>query len=191
VIKGFLFHQGESDNGSSTWIPRLRGVLDSLKKDLGLDNTLPIIVGELRQDARACCASHNRLVDSMPKIYPACGVASSAGLTVQSDDPYHFDAAGMRELGRRYALAFLALASDAYIPRKGSTNTIHERPAIYRAVKSATSSIRVYSLNGRAIRFYPAADAPKAFRDLKAGGVYIVSRRLNDGRTVVLPFVKE
>jgi hypothetical protein len=62
---------------------------------------------------------------------------------------------------------------------------------MYQAMKSATSSIRVYSLNGRVIRSYSATDAGNAFRNLNAGGVYIVSRKLNDGRTTILPFVKE
>jgi hypothetical protein len=96
----------------------------------------------------------------------------------------------MRELGRRYALALLAHASSSYIPRKG-TNVINDRAVMYQAMKSATSGIRIYSLNGRVVRSYAAADAGNALRSLKAGGVYIVSRTLNDGRTAILPFVKE
>jgi hypothetical protein len=132
----------------------------------------------------------NTQIDSLAKVYPNCGLASSTGLTVQSDDPYHFNAAGMRELGRRYALALLALSSSNYIPRK-STNTINERAVMYNAMKSAASGIRVYSLNGRVIRLYSAADAGNAFHDLNVGGVYIVYRKLNDGRTAILPYVKE
>lgn len=191
VIKGFLLHQGESGSGvtAPSWIAMARGIFDSLKKDLGLASFFPIVVGELRKDAAACCAGFNTNIDSLAKVYPNCGLASSTGLTVQSDDPYHFDAAGMRELGRRYALALLAMSSSSYIPRKG-TSVIPERVFMYRAMKSAASGIRVYSLNGRAVRSYSAADAGNAFRNLDAGGVYIVSRKLNDGRMAILPFFK-
>jgi hypothetical protein len=192
VIKGFLFHQGESDNGSSTWIPRLKGVLDSLKKDLGLDSTLPVIVGELRQDAAACCAGHNKLVDSMAKIYPKCAVASSLGLSAQSDDEYHFDPAGMRELGKRYAKALLSLSSESYIARKNSSGIIYnERTALYNSVKSAKSDITVYSINGRAIRSIPADKAVTELHNLNARGVYIVSRKLANGNTIMLPYINQ
>jgi hypothetical protein len=148
----------------------------------------------LRQDAvtpTPCCAGFNTNIDQFASQYPNCGLASSAGLSGNGADAYHFNCAGMRELGRRYALALLAHASSTYIPRKGSTNTINERVVMYQAMKSATSSIRVYSLNGRVIRSYSATDAGNAFRNLNTGGVYIVSRKLNDGRMTILPFVKE
>ena len=192
VIKGFLLHQGESGSGvtSPSWIAMAIGIFDSLKKDLGLDNTLPVVVGELRQDANACCAGFNTNIDSLAKVYPNCGLASSKNLTVQTDDPYHFDPPGMRELGRRYALALLSHASSSYIPRQG-TGVIHERAVMYQAIKSATSDIRVYSLNGRVIRSYSATNAGNVFCNLNASGVYIVSCRLNNGRTAVFPFFKE
>jgi hypothetical protein len=190
VIKGFLLHQGESGPFTAgTWIPMAKAISDSLKKDLGLTGFFPVVIGELRQDNYV--AFNRDVIDSMGKLYPTwCGVASSAGVTVQSDDSWHFNAAGMRELGRRYALALLALSSSSYIPRKG-TGVITERAVMYRAMKSATSGLRVYSLNGRAIRAYSATDAGNALRNLNAGGVYIVSRTLNDGRAAVLPYIKE
>jgi hypothetical protein len=192
VIKGFLLHQGESGAGSPpalSWVAMATAIFDSLKRDLGLPNPFTVVVGELRQDNYAGFNSQN--VDVLASQYPNCGLASSAGLAVQSDDGFHFAAAGMRELGRRYALALLAHASASYIPRKGTSNTINDRVVMYQAMKSAASSIRVYSLNGRALKSYAATNSGNALRSLNAGGVYIVSLKLNDGRTAILPFIKE
>lgn len=190
VIKGFLLHQGESGPGGAAWISTATAVCDSLKKDLGITGFFPVVVGELRKDAAACCAGMNTQIDQFASQYPNCGLASSTGVSVQSDDPYHFNAAGMREMGRRYALALLAMSSASYIPRR-TTGVIPERAVMYQAMRSATGGITVYSLSGRVIRSYSSTNAGNALRSLKAGGMYIISGTLNDGRTAVLPFVKE
>jgi hypothetical protein len=192
VIKGFLLHQGESGSGGESWVTMATKIFDTLKKDLGLDNTLPVVVGELRQDNYA--SFNTQQVDKLASQYPNCGLASSAGLGVQSDDTWHFNAAGMREFGKRYAQALLLHASATFIPRKGSVSVEsvkNDRALLYRAMKSATSGICVYSLNGRAVRSYSTANAGNALRDLNTGGVYILYRKLNDGRTAFVPFIKE
>jgi hypothetical protein len=194
VIKGILLHQGESGQGSPpalTWPAMCTAIMDSLKKNLNLPSTLPVVVGELRQGGNSCCAGFNTNIDQFASQYPNCGLAASAGAAIQTDDPYHFNAAGMRTMGYRYAVALLAHASASYIPRKGTSNTINDRVVMYQAMKSATSNIRVYSLNGRALKSYAATNSGNALRNLNATGVYIVSRKLNDGRTAILPFIKE
>lgn len=190
VIKGFLLHQGESGAGdaSPSWVAIASGIFDSLKKDLGLDKNLPVVVGELRSDSYASFNTNS--VGQLAKQYPNCGLASSKSLTIQSDDQWHFDAAGMRELGKRFARAFLSLASEEYVPRKGSVNTANEHITMYHALKSATSDLRVYSINGRAVCSYPTANAQNDLRKLNAGGLYIVSRKLDNGHTAIVSFVK-
>jgi hypothetical protein len=128
VIKGMLFHQGETDNGQSWWVNTAKGVFNDLKKDLGLGD-IPIILGELLQEkaeadtnqANPCCAAHNTLIHQLASEMPNCSVASSQGLHMRANDKYkaHFDLPGMRELGRRYAKEFLKLASKESVPRKG------------------------------------------------------------------------
>jgi hypothetical protein len=196
VVKGFLLHQGESGPGAPTWPTMAKGILDNLKKDLGIDANapFPVIVGELRSDNYA--GFNKDCVAALAKAYPNCGVASSAGLSVQSDDGFHFAAAGMREFGKRYANAFLKIAGASYVPRKGSSNTITEpavsqRASLYRTMKSASSSIKVYSINGRLMKSISASNAGNALHHLKTAGVYIVSRKLNDGSSAIIPFIKE
>ena len=47
-------------------------------------------------------ASMNPIIQTLPQVIPTADVVSSAGCTCGIDS-LHFDAAGYRELGRRYA----------------------------------------------------------------------------------------
>ena len=198
VIKGILIHQGESGSGTSqAWGAMTKGILDSLKKDLGLSDSTPVVVGELRQDTvtpKPCCSSFNTTIDAFAKSYTHCGLASSKGLSGNDTDAYHFNCAGMRTLGARYAQAFLALSSSTYIPRKNATATVqgyNDHVQKYQNIKSATGAITIYSVNGRILHTYSAAEATNALRNLNVKGVYIVSRKLANGSITTFPVVKE
>jgi hypothetical protein len=197
VIKGILIHQGESGSGGSAWGTMTKGILDSLKKDLNLPDSTPVVVGELRQDTvtpKPCCASFNTTIDAFATSYKRCGLASSKGLSGNKVDGYHFNCASMRTLGARYAQAFLALSSATYIPRKNATATVqgyNDHVQKYQNMKSATGAITIYSVNGRILHTYSAAEATNALRNLNAKGVYIVSRKLANGSITTFPVVKE
>ena len=48
VIKGFLIHQGESNNGDQRWPNKVKGIYDDLMADLKLDpRQVPLLAGEL------------------------------------------------------------------------------------------------------------------------------------------------
>lgn len=193
VIKGILLHQGESGAGSTSisWVELAKGIFDNLKKDLGLDSDIPVIVGELRQSSGSCCASFNKNIETLSKTYPNCGLASSAGLPSNGIDPYHFNSLGMREMGKRYAKALLLLSSEEYIPRKETTIINNKITGMQRALKSSKNGISIYSLNGRFIHSYSATDVGKALKSLKTSmGVLIISQRLDDGRTAIVPLIE-
>lgn len=102
VVKGILLHQGEADWTSAArtaWPGKVSEILTDLKKELGFGD-VPFLVGELRRDG--CCGAHNPYVATLAKSVPNGHVISSNGLSVTSD-AYHFDAAGLREFGKRYA----------------------------------------------------------------------------------------
>jgi hypothetical protein len=46
VIKGILLHQGESNSGETTWPQKVKGVYDNLVRDLGLDESVPLLAGQ-------------------------------------------------------------------------------------------------------------------------------------------------
>jgi len=154
VIKGILLHQGESGAGNKAWGDVAKQIMDDLKKDLGLADNIPVIVGELRQDSKACCAGTNKAINDFAKSYPHCGLASSQNLSVQSDDPYHFNPEGMRELGKRYARAFLSLADREYMPRIGdvAVKNPQKSPTLSAAtIRTMKDNIQVYSLDGKRV----------------------------------------
>jgi len=106
VIRGILFHQGESDNGNAAWVAKVQRLVGDLRADLGLDVSVPFVAGELLHTG--CCATHNSLVRELPGKIPNAHVVSAASLT-ELADPWnaHFDLPAQRELGRRYAATML------------------------------------------------------------------------------------
>jgi hypothetical protein len=111
VIKGILLHQGESNTGDSLWPQKVKLVYDQLLKDLNLkEKSIPLIAGELvNADQGGTCASMNKIIAKLPQVIPNSFVVSSSGCTAAADK-LHFNAAGYRELGRRYAAKVLALS---------------------------------------------------------------------------------
>jgi len=108
VIKGILLHQGESDNGSPTWIERVKLVYDRLINELNLKNEeVPLFVGEvLSKEQGGQCYTHNDIIANVPKVIPNSYVISSEGC-ISKGDGYHFNSEGNRLLGKRYAEKFL------------------------------------------------------------------------------------
>ncbi len=187
VIKGILLHQGESGSGSNAWGNVAKQIMDDLKKDLALPDNIPVIVGELRQDSKACCAGTNKAINDFAKSYPHCGLASSQNLGVQTDadDPYHFNPEGMRELGKRYARAFLGLADRQYMPRIGDVatqNPQRSRMITAASVRALNDDIQIYTLDGkRASRNQIKSDLSGVSH---SGKVYLVSGK--SGQTMQL-----
>ncbi|MFD0749362.1 sialate O-acetylesterase [Mucilaginibacter calamicampi] len=110
VIKGILLHQGESNKDDAQWTSRVKEVYDKLLADIKLTpNAVPLLAGEtVNADQGGICADMNKQIATLPKIIPNAYVISSAGCTA-GEDKLHFDAAGCRELGRRYGIKMLAL----------------------------------------------------------------------------------
>ena len=110
VIKGILMHQGESNTGDPTWAGKVKIVYERLLSDLGLQAAdVPLIVGEVVQaDGQGVCIRANQQIDALPATIPTAHVVKSDGCT-NGPDRLHFDVAGYRELGRRYAALFLSL----------------------------------------------------------------------------------
>jgi hypothetical protein len=106
-IRGVLFHQGESDTGNAEWLDKVSGMVADLRADLGL-GPVPFVAGELLHGG--CCSVHNALVNRIPRGIQSSFVVSAQGLNGM--DQAHFDLAGQRELGKRYADQMLAALAD-------------------------------------------------------------------------------
>ena len=110
VIKGVLIAQGESNTNDKAWPEKVKGVYDSLLKDLDLKpDSVPLLAGELVDaEHHGACASMNSIIATLPKTIPSAVVISSKGLECKPDH-LHFTSASYREFGKRYAQAMLPL----------------------------------------------------------------------------------
>ena len=105
VIRGVLFHQGESDSTDSAWPAKVAEIVSDLRGDLGMGESVPFLAGELLTNG--CCRAHNERVAELPGLIPNAYVISAGGLGAV--DQFHFDLAGQRELGNRYAETMLSV----------------------------------------------------------------------------------
>lgn len=107
VIKGILLHQGESNPNDEQWPNKVKGIYDNLMKDLNLNpKDVPLLAGEVvHADQNGQCAGRNALIAKLPGALPNSYVISSAGCT--SNDRMHFNTAGCRVFGARYAEVIL------------------------------------------------------------------------------------
>ena len=105
VLKGVLWHQGESDSTpelAPTYGKRLAEMFASLRADLG-DENLPIVVGEVgRFRTQLPTPTINAQLNAITKELPRVGCASSEELT-HNGDSTHFDAPSLKQFGLRYA----------------------------------------------------------------------------------------
>ncbi|QDV69867.1 Carbohydrate acetyl esterase/feruloyl esterase precursor [Rosistilla carotiformis] len=114
TLKGILWHQGESDSGTSSapgYQEKLIDLVARFRADVGAPE-VPFLVGQLGQFADRPWSDSKRMVDaahrSLPENVPHTAFVPSDGLTPKSDN-VHFDAASMREFGHRYYKAYLEL----------------------------------------------------------------------------------
>lgn len=110
VIKGVLMHQGESNTGDPEWANKVQQVYDQLLGDLQLKpEEVPLLAGEVVQaNGEGQCIAMNKQIRELPKTLHTAQVISSTGCS-NGPDKLHFDAAGYRELGRRYGEKMLQL----------------------------------------------------------------------------------
>ena len=83
---------------------------DNLIKDLSLNaSEVPLLAEEVvHADQGGSCAAMNSIIAKLPQTLPNSYVVSSAGCTDTTDN-LHFNAAGYRELGKRYRQKMLSL----------------------------------------------------------------------------------
>ena len=106
VIKGVLMHQGETNTGDPKWAGMVKQVYDNLCSDLNLKpEEVNLYAGNIVQaGGQGVCIGCKKQIDELPNTLHTAQVISSDDCT-NGPDRLHFDAAGYRELGCRYAEA--------------------------------------------------------------------------------------
>ena len=107
VIKGIIFHQGESGAmEGNDWRAEVKKTRDDILEALNLSaDTVPFLAGELEDEAAGGCCSwaSKNLIDKLPEVMDNTYIVSSAGLSGNGIDPFHFSSESYQEFGRRYA----------------------------------------------------------------------------------------
>jgi hypothetical protein len=113
-LRAVLWHQGESDGNDEAgplYEARLRSLITRIRAEAG-DPNLPFLIGQLGRFSGKPWTRGYQLVDAahqrVAADVPAVAFVSSEGLG-DKGDLLHFSAEGARELGRRYAQAYLAM----------------------------------------------------------------------------------
>jgi len=114
VVKGILWHQGESDGKmgtNGTYAVALTTLIDRLRTECVAPN-LPIVIGQLGQFAQRPWSESRTKVDQAHRRVAAemahVGFVTSDGL-VDKGDLVHFDAPSARLLGKRFAEKMIEL----------------------------------------------------------------------------------
>lgn len=119
TLAGILWHQGEADSADDlprAYTDKFTAMIDRLRRDLDAPE-VPVVVGELGR-FRAGNTGINAVLAQLPSHVSRCAFVSSEGLTDKGDG-IHFDSRSLRELGRRYAVAWKALAKAEVQPIRG------------------------------------------------------------------------
>ncbi len=109
VIKGVLWHQGESDSNAQDgplYEQRLAELIQNLRRDLGVSDLL-FVAGTLADAVIARAPETRYVIEAIQSVAEAderVFWVSAAGLTCK-DDQVHFNTEAARQLGRRYAEA--------------------------------------------------------------------------------------
>ena len=180
VIKGFIFHQGESDGTDDNWRRTVYKTYKDIVDALGLDeNEVAFVAGEMMNDPTgnsgqgSCCSSKNRGIAQLKNNFKKFGLASSQGLKGNGKDPYHFGREGVIELGRRYCSEMLKLIDKTIDPDAPAVNLVDpsqstvpdEPPEEYGPYGDAPAKIP----GTIEVEEYNKGGAEKGYHDLSTG----------------------
>lgn len=120
VIKGIIFHQGETDAGDDGWPSAVKKVYDNIIKDLGLGNDIPFLAGEVLRSGVSSGANNN--IAKLPQQSNNFYVISSEGFNQALGDGQnvHFTSQEYRDFGKRYAEKMIEVLGDKLKPAEGS-----------------------------------------------------------------------
>ncbi len=114
TLKGILWHQGEGDSLpdlAQAYEPKLHDLIARLRMELDAPDA-PFIAGQMGKFDDAPWPPEKVIVDQahqdLAKKVPHTAFVSAEGLK-HKGDKIHFDSASFRELGRRFAAAYLRI----------------------------------------------------------------------------------
>jgi Domain of unknown function (DUF303). len=140
VIKGIIFHQGETDAGDGNWPSKVKGVYDNIIKDLGLGSDIPFLAGEVLRSGSSSGANNN--ISKLPQQSKNFYVVSSEGFNQALGDGQnvHFTSQEYRDFGKRYAEKMIEVLGDKIKPEASAVSSSSEAPASSSAAAPKSSA---------------------------------------------------
>ena len=127
VIKGIIFHQGETDEGDSDWPGKVKKVYDRLVTDIGLDADIPFFAGEVPYQGSSKGTNNN--IRKLPSQSKNFYLVSAEGLNDLDMMRIHFSSQGYRDFGKRYAEKVMEVLGDKLNPVATLTPESSDSPA--------------------------------------------------------------
>ena len=141
VIKGIIFHQGETDEGDSDWPNKVKKVYDRLVKDIGLDENIPFFAGEVPYEGSSKGTNNN--IRKLPQQSKNFYLVSAEGLNDLDMMRIHFSSQGYRDFGKRYAEKVIEVLGDKLNPvsTAPSSSSVEESSSSVAAPESSSSEV--------------------------------------------------
>ena len=180
VIKGIIFHQGETDEGDSDWPNKVKKVYDRLVKDIGLDENIPFFAGEVPYQGSSKGTNNN--IRKLPSKSKNFYLVSAEGLNDLDMMRIHFSSQGYRDFGKRYAEKVMEVLGDDLKPV--STTPSSSSEAVSSSSEAASSSSAAPTSSATAPSSSAETDAiatANTSRYLSVGNI------LSDGNTLQIP----
>ena len=171
VIKGIIFHQGETDAGDGQWPSKVKKVYDNIIKDLGLGNDVPFLAGEVLRSGSSRGANNN--IAKLPQQSKNFYVVSSEGFNQALGDGQnvHFTSQEYRDFGKRYAEKMVEVLGDKLKPVSAEESSSSSETLSSSSEVSSSSVVSSSSTVGGIV-------IPNAARTLSVGKVSFVGDAL-------------
>ena len=139
VIKGIIFHQGETDAGDGQWPSKVKAVYNRILKDLGLEGDIPFLAGEVLRSGSSKGANNN--IAKLPQQSKNFYVISSEGFNQALGDGQnvHFTSQEYRDFGKRYAEKMIEVLGDKIKPVAAASSS-SEAPSSSSVESSSSES---------------------------------------------------
>jgi hypothetical protein len=170
VIKGIIFHQGETDAGDGQWPSKVKSVYDRILKDLGLEGDIPFLAGEVLRSGMSKGANNN--IAKLPQQSKNFYVISSEGFNQALGDGQnvHFTSQEYRDFGKRYAEKMIEVLGDKIKPVAESSSS--ETPSSSSVESSSSVAESSSSVNASSSSTLGGIVIPNATHAVRVGKVH-------------------
>ena len=149
VIKGIIFHQGETDEGDSDWPNKVKKVYDRLVRDIGLDENIPFFAGEVPYQGSSKGTNNN--IRKLPQQSKNFYLVSAEGLNDLDMMRIHFSSQGYRDFGKRYAEKVMEVLGDKLNPVSTAPSSSSEEVLSSSSAVGPASSASVVASSSDAV----------------------------------------